>query len=206
MAMMGDAGGSEVWATGCDLNNVINIAGEVYACGIHDTLGLANGAMFTADSCYSEVSGSLPIMLDVNGAYSISFRHYGGGVRVKNLGSASPTPSPIQKMTMGVDHANVILDASCIGGEFILRGVGSWSNETGSPSPAVDISGFIEADDVRTTRKIVQNRTHTDPGTGIMTVFDDDNVSVYLQGDLFEDVAATQPYRGQGADRRDRLT
>jgi hypothetical protein len=61
-------------------------------------------------------------------------------------------------------------------------------------------------DDAETARKILQNRTHTDPNTGIMTVYDDDDSTVFLQGDLFEDVDATQPYRGQGAERRNRLT
>lgn len=59
--------------------------------------------------------------------------------------------------------------------------------------------------DAELTRQLAQNRTHTDPGTGIMTVFDDNDVDILLQGDLFEDVAATQDYRGQGADRRNRL-
>lgn len=63
----------------------------------------------------------------------------------------------------------------------------------------------IIGNDTSNSRKILTNRTHTDPGTGIMTVYDDDDSSILLQGDLFEDVAATQPYRGQGADRRNRL-
>ena len=61
------------------------------------------------------------------------------------------------------------------------------------------------ATNVETSRKILQNRTHTDPVTGIMTVFDDDDTSIFLQADLFEDVDAVQPYQGQGADRRNRL-
>jgi hypothetical protein len=55
------------------------------------------------------------------------------------------------------------------------------------------------------SRKLLQNRTETDPDTGIMTVYDDDDSTVLFQGDLFEDVAAAQRYRGQGADRRNRL-
>jgi len=57
-----------------------------------------------------------------------------------------------------------------------------------------------------TTRKILTNRTHTDPGTGRIEIYDDDDTTILLQGDLFEDVAATQPYRGQGADRRGKVT
>jgi len=53
--------------------------------------------------------------------------------------------------------------------------------------------------------KLARNRTVTDPVTGTMRVYDDDGVTVLVEADLYEDVAGTQPYQGQGADRRDRL-
>ena len=54
--------------------------------------------------------------------------------------------------------------------------------------------------------KLLRNRRETDPGTGKQRVFDDDSVTVLVEGDLFEDVAGSQPYQGQGADRADRMT
>ncbi len=54
--------------------------------------------------------------------------------------------------------------------------------------------------------KAQKNRLETDPVTGKITLYDDDDSTVLLQGDLFEDVAATQPYRGQGVERRNRMT
>jgi hypothetical protein len=54
--------------------------------------------------------------------------------------------------------------------------------------------------------KILRNRTVTDPSAGTITVYDDDNTTVLLSGDLFEDAAGTTPYDGAGAERRDRLT
>ena len=53
--------------------------------------------------------------------------------------------------------------------------------------------------------KILRNRTVTDPATGVITVYDDDNTTPLLTGDLFEDAAGTTPYDGGGAERRDRL-
>jgi hypothetical protein len=55
-------------------------------------------------------------------------------------------------------------------------------------------------------RAILRNRTVTDPDTGLMTVYDDDGVTPLLVAELYEDVAGAQPYRGKGADRRERLT
>lgn len=53
--------------------------------------------------------------------------------------------------------------------------------------------------------KLLRNRRETDPVTGQQRIYDDDNVTVLVEGDLWEDIAATQPYQGQGADRADRL-
>lgn len=68
-------------------------------------------------------------------------------------------------------------------------------------------SGLSGAQDARLARieKFLRNKRITDPVTGKQTIFDDDNSTVLGEGDLFEDVAGTQPYRGQGAERAERL-
>lgn len=53
--------------------------------------------------------------------------------------------------------------------------------------------------------KVARNKTVTDPVAHTITVFDDDDVTPLLVAQLFEDAAGTVGYRGQGADRRDRL-
>lgn len=53
--------------------------------------------------------------------------------------------------------------------------------------------------------KIIRNKTITDPSTGVMTVYDDDSVTPLLVANLREDAAGAQAYRGQGAERRERL-
>lgn len=72
--------------------------------------------------------------------------------------------------------------------------------ETGS---GLDAS---QAATLATILKVLTNRMHTDPTTGVLTIYDDDDSTVLLSGALWEDVLATQGYRGDGADRRDRLT
>lgn len=57
----------------------------------------------------------------------------------------------------------------------------------------------------QTIRKLLQNKTVTDPETGIMTVYDDDNTTELFTALLKEDVTGTQPYRGKGANVRERL-
>lgn len=53
---------------------------------------------------------------------------------------------------------------------------------------------------------VLRNRTVTDPSTGEMTVYDDDDTTPLLTADLWEDAAGTTPYAGNGAERRDRLS
>lgn len=52
-------------------------------------------------------------------------------------------------------------------------------------------------------RKILDNRLETDPVAGKMTLYDDDGITPIREWDVYEDVAATQPYRSQGSERRD---
>jgi len=54
--------------------------------------------------------------------------------------------------------------------------------------------------------KIGRNKMITDPVAGTITIFDDDGVTPLLTAPLFEDAAGIIPYKGDGADRRERMT
>lgn len=54
--------------------------------------------------------------------------------------------------------------------------------------------------------KLARNKMVTNPSTGLLTIYDDDGVTVLFSGTVYEDVAQTIPYRGQGAQVRSRLT
>lgn len=75
---------------------------------------------------------------------------------------------------------------------------------------AVKRTGFyadvVAATHVELMRKIAVNKQITDPTTGVMTVYDDDDVTPLLEAQMYEDAAETQPYRGRGAEVRERLT
>lgn len=62
-----------------------------------------------------------------------------------------------------------------------------------------------QAEQLALVLKLLRNKQITDPTTGKMTVYDDNGTTVLVQGDLFEDAAGAQTYRGQGAERRERL-
>lgn len=54
--------------------------------------------------------------------------------------------------------------------------------------------------------KILRNKTATDPATGVMTVYDDDGVSVLFTANIYQDVSGSTPYDGNGINLKDRLT
>lgn len=59
---------------------------------------------------------------------------------------------------------------------------------------------------IDTLNKVMVNKFITDPGTGVLTIYDNDGTSVLFQGPIWEDAAGTVPYQGRGIERRDRLT
>jgi hypothetical protein len=63
----------------------------------------------------------------------------------------------------------------------------------------------MTADTVELLRKIAQNKTVTNPVTGLMTVYEDDDATPALAALLFEETNEVQTYRGQGAEVRERL-
>jgi hypothetical protein len=54
--------------------------------------------------------------------------------------------------------------------------------------------------------KVLRNRAITNQATGKLTIYDDDNSTVLLEGNVFKDAAGSTPYQGDGIERRDRLT
>ena len=74
------------------------------------------------------------------------------------------------------------------------------ADETDYTTPGT--MGYVVA---QTIKKILRNKSVTDPVTGIMTVYDDDNVTPFLTANVYEDTAGATPYQGSGADRRDKL-
>lgn len=66
-------------------------------------------------------------------------------------------------------------------------------------------SALALGDRVQIAAAILRNKSVTDPATGLMTIYADDGVTPLLTAQLYENAVGTQPYRGQGAERRERL-
>jgi hypothetical protein len=75
---------------------------------------------------------------------------------------------------------------------------------TGASAEEIAAAVWSHADG-RFVSRFGRNKFITDPTTGVATLYDDDGTTVLAQGQLYEDAAGTQPYRGRGAERRERL-
>ena len=76
-----------------------------------------------------------------------------------------------------------------------------------SPQSLTRGSGLDATQDTRLTlvEQILRNKLVTNPGTGKLELWNDAGTAVLFSIDLFEDAAGTQPYQGQGAERRERI-
>lgn len=159
-------------------------------------------------NCSSAVPGGSPGGV-IDGSLAtaqvrVTVRNYNGGIGWRNFGA---TQNAV--ITCGVNVGKINILSSCTAfSDFQARGIAEMNNESALEvgiDKVIDTEGLLEPQDGRTARKLMTNRMHTDPVAGTLTVYDDDDTTVFLQADLFEDIAATQPYRGRGADRRNRM-
>ena len=127
--------------------------------------------------------------LEIINGYTVTFEDVGTPYRVECVG-ANHNIADVQNTN------NVSLVIGNSAGLIVV--------ETGTSGLTPTES--IQLAKVATVEKLLRNKQVTNPATGTMVVYDDDGVTVLVQGDLFEDAAGTQRYRGQGAERRERLT
>lgn len=97
----------------------------------------------------------------------------------------------------------------CVGANHNLADVkvaNQVSLVVGNSAGLVSGGGVDNSAEILEILRLLRNKQTTNPTTGVMTVFADDGVTPLRTAMVYEDVAGTQTYRGQGADRRDALT
>ena len=110
--------------------------------------------------------------------------------------------------TTGTYSVNIVGANSNMSDVIIKNTVGvNTSNSAGLIQTAVSGLTPDESLSLELMLKLFRNRRETDPATGIQRVYDDDNTTVLVEGNIFEDVAGTTPYgnSSQKIDRADRM-
>lgn len=195
MTLSGTMTGS-IQAENCSLGVVVGLNGTFRGCQLLASVQTDDDAIVSLINCVSKIPGNSTPVMDVGQNNDLNVRNHSGGLTLENV-LAGTTAS------VDLDPGHLILDATCTGGTVLVRGVGRLTdNSTGT---TVLKDGLVEANDVRTTRKVLTNRMETNPSTGVITIYDDDGASL-LTAQLYEDIAGSQTYRGQGAERRNKLS
>jgi hypothetical protein len=182
----------------CTAEDVELRNGNLEDCTLLGTVTLAGNVNAVAKiiDCWSGVPGTSTPIIDMGGAAGgLSVRGYHGGLTLRNKSGAS---------SVSVDMASgqLILEANVTAGTIVARGIGKLLD---SSVGATVVDEMVDARRLTLIEKIQRNRLETDPTAGTLTIYDDDGVTPLVTANIYEDVAATQPYQGQGVDRRERL-
>ena len=153
-------------------------------------------------NCDSQhVGQTLSPTIDCGGAAgpSLAFRKYSGGITLSNKSGGG---------NVAIDLASgfITLSTDITGGEITLRGVGKLTDN--SSTGATVYNDLLDTGKYALIQKILTNRSETNPNTGIMTVYDDDDTTPLLTANIFEDVAGGTAYNtgSRKIDRRNRFS
>lgn len=185
---------------------ITGFVGTLARCVLKGDIVLRDGDTELYD-CSSGVAGANPGgELDgsaLTAASNIVVRAYDGGIGFKNFTRADTT------VTCGIGTGKINIRASCTNfADFQARGVAELNNQSAIPTGpglTIDTDGLLQPIDVMLARKILQNRIVTDPSTGTITIYDDDDTPL-LTGSIYEDAGGLTPYSSSslGIERKDR--
>ena len=182
----------------CTAEDVELRNGNLEDCTLLGTTTLAGNVNAVAKiiDCWSGVPGTSTPILDMGGAAGgLSVRGYHGGLTLRNKTGAS-------SVSVDMTSGQLILEATVTAGTIVARGIGKLLD---SSVGATVVDELVDARRLTLIEKIQRNKLETDPTAGTLTIYDDDGVTPLVTSTIYEDVAGTQTYRGQGVDRRNRL-
>lgn len=181
----------------CTILNLTNVSGSLTDCGLEGSITLAAGTKTSMIDCHSEFAGAGPgqaAVVDMGGTADLVVRDYLGGLSLSNHSDGD--------VSLDVASGRIVVESTVTAGTITIRGVAEVTDESTGTAVVDDQTVTVAVDFVQ---KLLRNRRETDPVTGVQRIFDDDDTTILVQGDLWEDIAGTQGYQGSGADRADRL-
>lgn len=154
------------------VNDVVNFQGTLTQVGFLDDMFLASGQT-TVVACYSAAPGFENVIFDLQGnAVDLFIRGWTGVFQVSNGTNASTIVS------IDMLAGRLVLNASNTMGTYNLRGVGSLTNNLPGTATFNKVA-FVEALDVKLIKALdAGNVTITGSNPFLITVYDDDDVTV----------------------------
>ena len=154
----------------CQLQSPTGIAGVVRNCGLPGTTTLAAGGQVTLAHCYSAVPGDNQPTIDCNSVVDAKIRNYSGGINLTEVHDGSV-------LSIDLDPGHLVLDATCDGGEILVRGHGHLTNnadEAASPSIMIVKRGLLDGLDLREIKQMITGDADTSLDDRTVTIWDED--------------------------------
>jgi hypothetical protein len=127
----------------CGLQVFSEISGQFRECGFLSNFSLKAGTNSNFSDCFSEVAGTGSPVCVFGANATASFRNYSGGLRISSMAAGAIA-------SVDLDPGKVYIDASCSGGELLIRGVGTLTDEASGAVMVTD-GGFIDSVTINTT-------------------------------------------------------
>lgn len=193
----------------CRVGDVTNVNGFIFMSAIVGTLTILDNV--SINKCWAAPTApDAQIEIDFNNVAKSVFvsQWEQGKILVTNMAAGSV-------IHMAGTGGRLIVDASCnsaatvaFGGAIIITNNSSIVPMDSSISTRVwkNTDGADALLKIQTQDKLLKNKTVTDPVSGIMTVYDDDDATPLFTANIWENVAATTAYDGNAINRKDRFT
>jgi len=159
---------------GCHTLDITFFNGAIHESALEGTITLSGGVEATIFDCWSSVSGGGPTdhpTIDMNGAGNqLALRGWDGGLGIENC-------SGVGASSLDFDSGRVTFDVNNTGGVFTIRGIADvFDNSAGATVNDLTVNKRLAdlVDDLENRLVTVDNGN----GTGTMTLYDDDKVTV----------------------------
>lgn len=134
--LSGATQGGSIECNRCSLGVTTELAGLFRHCGFQSNFSTVAAGVAVFTDCYSEVPGDMTPLCNVNGATSVNFRNYSGGLELTNVNQ------PGTSVSVDLDPGHLTLASSCTDGEVLVRGVGRLTDN--SVGTAVVLAGLVQ--------------------------------------------------------------
>ncbi len=194
----------------CQVGNLAGMSKYMYQCFLYGTTTIeGNTTMAFCAIAPNAVAQRAYVEFD-GGLHTVIVSDWGAGVVCPQgmvTGSffgASGTGGRIEPQISNTG-GQVVLGGSLILNDTYAANLDIVKDSSVAGDVWAKTAGVDLISDVTTQGKVLRNKTETNPVTGVMTVYDDDGISVLFTANIWENIAGTDPYAGNAVNRRERL-
>jgi len=182
----------------CAVGNLSFFNGVILSSLLQGTITLGGGINASFNKCFDHSTGVSPGINMGGTGQSLTMTGFEGAIDISN--SQDPLSTNFISGVGKVEFTPTITE-----GTFVVFGDMRIVSNAGPNANIIDRTSVGAIDNLR---KIGLNRMITDPVTGLVTIYEDDDVTVLYQGGVTQDAAGLVPYNSASTkiDRRNKMT